>query len=273
MNSPDLLSSEDEKKRVFRDFKKTNKHPYGQYTYYYRKLSFLRKFSLFALFLLPLSFVFYLVYRKVFSDNSILLLFIAGQLIVVILFFIILKGAKQIAFDEREIVIGDFKASRIVTVYFFILPFVVFIGLLFQDVSFSVLFMAGAAVAIGYYIHFKAGKKYFSTDQEGNIIIKKHGSDLTFNIREIKELKFYFLPRMYKNIFVPKKVVFVLSNGQKENIPHGSIRSLRLHFFIPPIFMERYFLKHTVSAGFKIQPMNGKLFSKNGWIARNMNCN
>ena len=218
--------------------------------------------------LFPFSLGLYLVYRKAFSENSALLLFVAGQLIILFLFFRILKGARQNALDEREIVIGDFKASRIVTVYFFIFPVVVFTGLLFQRVPFGALLIAGAAVAIGCYTHFVAGKKYFSTDKEGNITIKKTSGDLKFNIRALRELRLYNLPRKFKNIHIPKKLVLVLPNGREETIPLGGIRSLRLRMFIPPKFIEAYFYKQAVSTGFKVHPMPGNLTGRNGWIAR-----
>ena len=270
MKSSGFSPQDDEEKDILRDLRKSKKHPYGKYTYYHRKLSFPRKLVLFLLILLPFSLGFYLVYRGVFSEDSTFLLFIAGQLIILFLFFGIFKGAKQIALDEREIVIDDFKASRIVTVYFFIFPVVVFIGLLFQRVPFGALLIAGAAVAIGYYTHFVAGKKYFSTDKEGNITIKKTSGDLKFNIRELRELRLYNLPRRFKDIHIPKKIVLVLPNGRKESIPLGSIRSLRLRMFIPPIFLETYFYGQAVWAGFKVYPMPGNLTGRNGWVARNV---
>lgn len=268
MKSLDFSSLDDEEKDILRDLRISKKHPYGKYTYYHRKLSFARKLVLFLLILLPFSLGFYLVYRGVFSEDSAFLLFIAGQLIILFLFFGIFKGAKQIALDEREIVIGDFKASRIVTVYFFIFPAVVFIGLLFQQVPFGALLIAGAAVAIGYYIHFVAGKKYFSTDKDGNITIKKTSGYSKFNIRILREIRLYNLPRKFKNIHIPKKIVLVSANGREETIPLGGIRSLRLRIFIPPKFIEAYFYRQALLAGFKVQPMPGNLTGRNGWVAR-----
>lgn len=270
MKSSDFSPYDNGEKIALRDPRRSKKHPFGVYTYYRRKLSFSQKVILFLLFLMLSSLGFYLVKTKSFSGDSAVLLFIAGQLLIMLLYFAVLRRSKQLVFDEREIVIGDFKASRIFTAFFFLFPVAVFTGLLFQQVPFIALFIAGAAVAIGFYIHFIAGKKYFSTDKQGNILIKKHSGDLKFNIRELRELRLYNLPERFKNITVPKKAVFVLSDGHKESIPLGSIRSVTLRIFIPPIFLEAYFYRQAVSAGFRIQPMSRNLTGRNGWFARSV---